>query len=100
MKRTRAAQVVSTLLTGVATDPPWPLCVVEEIHISGSFARGALDPHDIDVAVELTADQESGILESRAWTRSSRVALPTFCCVARGLRFQFRELDASRWPGS
>ncbi|WP_369395193.1 nucleotidyltransferase domain-containing protein [Streptomyces sp. CG1] len=40
-------------LTGCSTD--WrchrPLDLVDEVHVFGSYARGALQPGDIDIAV-------------------------------------------------
>jgi hypothetical protein len=35
----------------------WPLSLVTELHIFGSFARGAIEPHDVDMDVEFEIDQ-------------------------------------------
>lgn len=35
----------------------WPLSLVSELHVFGSFARGAIEPHDVDIDVEHEIDQ-------------------------------------------
>jgi hypothetical protein len=35
----------------------WPLSLVTEVYAFGSFARGALEPHDVDIDVEFEIDQ-------------------------------------------
>ena len=56
MQRKRAVQLVTDLLERLATATEHPLTLVAELYVFGSFARGALDPHDVDLAVEYTAD--------------------------------------------
>jgi hypothetical protein len=68
---------------------------VDEVHVFGSFARGALEPHDVDVAVEFTFDEE--FAAQCAWDLSRgrdpfaglRRALTG---GSRGVQFQFQEL--------
>jgi hypothetical protein len=35
----------------------WPLSLVTEVNVFGSFARGALEPHDVDIDVEFAVDR-------------------------------------------
>jgi hypothetical protein len=53
VKRERAVQLVEQMLARLdAGGAEWPLSIVTQLSLFGSFARGAVDPHDIDVAVE------------------------------------------------
>lgn len=38
----------------------WPLCPVTELHVFGSFARGAAEPHDVDLDIEHECDYRWG----------------------------------------
>ncbi|ROP48015.1 hypothetical protein EDD94_7746 [Streptomyces sp. PanSC9] len=35
----------------------WPLTLVDELYLFGSYARGALEPHDVDIAVDFHRDE-------------------------------------------
>ncbi|MFF3862647.1 nucleotidyltransferase domain-containing protein [Streptomyces sp. NPDC002209] len=35
----------------------WPLGLVEEVYVFGSYARGALEPNDVDVVIEHGTDK-------------------------------------------
>lgn len=35
----------------------WPLSLVTDLYVFGSFARGAIEPHDVDIDVEFKIDQ-------------------------------------------
>lgn len=53
MKRERALELVELLLRNLsAKRDQWPLDLVTEVYLFGSFARGALNPHDVDVDIE------------------------------------------------
>jgi hypothetical protein len=96
VKRSRAEQLVTDLLTRVATDPQWPLSLVNEVHIFGSFARGALEPHDVDVAVEFTTDQQYTAEFVYALSRGRNPFAPLRRALtggSRGLQLQFQELE-------
>jgi len=58
MKRERATSLVTTALTAVAQARTRPLSMIDEIRVFGSFARGAFEPHDVDLDVELTPDEQ------------------------------------------
>jgi hypothetical protein len=50
-----AANVLRNLHSGQGT---WPLSLVTELYVFGSFARGALAPHDLDIDVEFKGDDQ------------------------------------------
>jgi predicted nucleotidyltransferase len=54
MKREQAVEFTSAMLSNLVSDcGEWPLRVVRSITVFGSFARGALEPRDVDVLVEI-----------------------------------------------
>ena len=95
MKRERGTVLVTAVLTAAAEARVWPLTMLDEIHVFGSYARGAVDPHDVDLAVELTADKEFAIMA--AWRRARGSDPYTSVRQAlvgsrRGVEFHFHEL--------
>ncbi|WP_159043405.1 nucleotidyltransferase domain-containing protein [Streptomyces sp. NBRC 110028] len=48
MKRERATQLLTDML-GRLEASGWPLDLVDEVYVFGSYARGALEPADVDV---------------------------------------------------
>ncbi|MEV7242761.1 nucleotidyltransferase domain-containing protein [Streptomyces sp. NPDC093248] len=71
-------------------DTSWPLALVQEVWLFGSFARGALEPHDVDVAVRFERDERMDrgrrpVPALRAWQFPTRRfaarsrALPAGC---------------------
>jgi hypothetical protein len=57
VKRERATQLVEQLLQRLdAERHAWPANLITEVYLFGSFARGAVEPHDIDVAIEMDRD--------------------------------------------
>src|SRR5574341_178691 len=56
MKRDRATQLIEDLLGRVAAGG-WPLDLVTELRLFGSYVRGALEPHDVDIDVEYVPDR-------------------------------------------
>lgn len=62
MKRERAVALTENLLRNLnAGQDEWPLTLVTEVYVFGSFARGALDPHDLDINVEHAHGRRWGI---------------------------------------
>lgn len=58
MKRERALLLAQHVIRALDENHhEWPLSLVRELYVFGSFARGALDPHDVDLAVEFDADR-------------------------------------------
>ncbi|MGW2402602.1 nucleotidyltransferase domain-containing protein [Kitasatospora sp. NPDC001664] len=101
MKRERATAVLVEMLDRLEQGA-WPLNLVEEIHLFGSYARGALEVGDVDVVVEHTTDAR--------WTRESINALcdgrDSYMTMRqalrgsrRGVSFQFQERKALESEG-
>jgi hypothetical protein len=55
MKRSRATALVEGLLQNLTKDE-WPVPLVNTVYLFGSYARGALEPADVDVAVDFRRD--------------------------------------------
>lgn len=61
VKRERAVTLVEELLTRlVAGTDEWPLSLIADVYVFGSFARGSLEPHDVDVAIRFERDRDWG----------------------------------------
>ncbi|WP_327591538.1 hypothetical protein [Streptomyces chartreusis] len=96
MKRERATTVLREMLDRLEQGT-WPLNLVGEIHLFGSYIRGALQVGDVDVVVQHTTDkrwrQES--LEAMFSGRDSYVAMrQALRGQRRGVSFQFQERRA------
>jgi len=53
LKRDRATQLLEEILGHLVTGGEW-LDLVDDVYVFGSYARGAPEPGDIDIAVEYT----------------------------------------------
>jgi hypothetical protein len=54
MKRERALELAEHMLQRLESGADsWPLHLVTELYVFGSFARGATEPHDLDIYVEV-----------------------------------------------
>lgn len=56
MKRERATRLLADMITRLEGGD-WPLGLVEEVYVFGSYARGALEPNDVDVVIEHGTDK-------------------------------------------
>ncbi|WP_019064900.1 nucleotidyltransferase domain-containing protein [Streptomyces prunicolor] len=56
MKRARATLLLTEMLDRLEGGE-WPLGLVDQVLVFGSYARGALEPHDVDVVVEHRTDK-------------------------------------------
>jgi hypothetical protein len=57
VKRERALLLVEHVIRELdGSQREWPMSLIRELHVFGSFARGALDPHDVDLDVEFDTD--------------------------------------------
>jgi hypothetical protein len=52
VRRDRATELLIEMLRRLDARGGWQLDVVQELYLFGSYARGALNPGDVDVAVE------------------------------------------------
>jgi predicted nucleotidyltransferase len=58
VRRERALQLAERVLQRLDEGQgEWPLSLVKELYVFGSFARGATEPHDVDIDVEHDIDQ-------------------------------------------
>ncbi|MFE7332292.1 hypothetical protein ACFU8W_47050 [Streptomyces sp. NPDC057565] len=101
MKRERATAILNEMLDRLEQNT-WPLNLVTEIRLFGSYIRGALEVGDIDVVVDHTTDER--------WTQQSLDALfsgrdgytPMRRALRggrRGVSFQFQERRALEGEG-
>ncbi|MBB2943312.1 hypothetical protein FB565_003025 [Actinoplanes lutulentus] len=79
----------------------WPLSLVREVYVFGSFARGALQPGDVDLNVEIDRDDRW-----RAWFIDAMTAghdpyvrfRQAFVGRKRLVQFMFSGLDGADFP--
>ncbi len=96
MKRERATAVLHEILDRLEQGA-WPVNLVTEIHLFGSYVRGAMEVGDIDVVVQHTTDERwveqavSALFEGRDGYIPMRRALRG---NRRGVSFQFQEHDS------
>jgi len=97
MKRERAVDLVEHVLRALDESPAeWPLSLVTELYIFGSFARGALEPHDVDLNVELASDDRwaDHIVSCLAYGRDAHGPMKRAMTGGRrGCQFQFNFRD-------
>lgn len=97
MKRTRAVELVEAMLHRLDGPQEWPLHLVRQVWLFGSFARGATEPHDVDVAVRFERDERMNEAVVQAIFSGGNPYTPLHRALAgssRGLQFQFE--DAAR----
>jgi Nucleotidyltransferase domain len=59
VNRERATSLAENLLRNLDIGQSnWPLSLITEVYVFGSFARGAQEPGDLDIDVELAGDEE------------------------------------------
>jgi predicted nucleotidyltransferase len=96
VKRERATHLLKEMLGRVTAGGTRHLDLVEAISVFGSYARGASEPGDVDVAVEYGRDEVSGhevvraLAEGRDWTVPYRKALAG---RRRGYQFVFGQTE-------
>ncbi|GAB2785948.1 hypothetical protein GCM10027073_17900 [Streptomyces chlorus] len=97
MKRARAVELVEQMLHRLDGDGAWPLALVREVWLFGSFARGALEPHDVDVAVCFERDERirQAVIASLFSGGGSPYAplRRALAGTSRGLQFQFEDQE-------
>jgi len=58
VKRERAVDLVEHVLRALDEGlAEWPLSSITELYIFGSFVRGAIEPHDVDIDAEFEIDR-------------------------------------------
>lgn len=93
MERTRAIELTENVLARLIEGPvEWPLSLIREVYIFGSVARGALQPHDVDLDVEFDRDDRwrSEMLQGlRDGYDPCRVFRQALIGRRRGVQFMF-----------
>ncbi|WP_329446558.1 nucleotidyltransferase domain-containing protein [Streptomyces canus] len=106
MKRERATTLVEDVLRRLDEVSDWPLVLVDELYAFGSYARGALEPHDVDIAVDFRRDERMRQLEIASIFSGSNPHSELRRQLAgrsRGIQFQFdtaqrRQLESEGVP--
>ncbi|WP_329404374.1 nucleotidyltransferase domain-containing protein [Streptomyces melanogenes] len=79
---------------------PWPLELVDAVYVFGSFARGALQPNDVDLAVDFSQDErmrQRSLAYLVASGRDPRIDLrQALIGRKRGAQFQFGAPERER----
>ncbi|MFI5987779.1 nucleotidyltransferase domain-containing protein [Streptomyces sp. NPDC051555] len=94
MKRARAVELVEGMLRRLEGHQEWPLQLVQQMWLFGSFARGAAEPHDVDVAVRFERDERMTQAVVQAVFSGGNPYAPLRRALAgssRGLQFQFED---------
>ena len=93
MKRERALLLLANVLRALDEgQAEWPMSLVTELYVFGSFARGALEPHDVDVDVELKPDWRWSTYFANCLAKGRDPNAPlkrTLTGGKRGCQFQF-----------
>ncbi|WP_245685142.1 nucleotidyltransferase domain-containing protein [Streptomyces exfoliatus] len=86
-------ELVEGMLHRIDDGQDWPLSLVRQIWLFGSFARGAPEPHDVDVAVRFERDEQMThlIVQSLLSGRGNPYAplRRALAGTSRGLQLQF-----------
>ncbi|MFJ9520618.1 nucleotidyltransferase domain-containing protein [Kitasatospora sp. NPDC101801] len=76
-------------------DGSWPLSLVRQVWLFGSFTRGATEPHDVDVAVRFDRDEQmiAAVVQVLMSGRGNPFAplRRALAGTSRGLEFQFED---------
>jgi len=92
VKRERATKLLADMITRLE-DGAWPLGLVDEVYVFGSYARGALEPNDVDVVIEHGTDKRwlGESLDASINGRDAYVGMrQALRGRTRGISFQFR----------
>jgi len=97
MKRARATELVEQMLKRLDSDRSWPLKLVQQVWVFGSYSRGALEPKDVDLAVRFERDDEmkQHVLQTLFSGRGNPYA-PLRAALAgtsRGLQFSYEDQE-------
>ncbi|MFD9487604.1 hypothetical protein ACFWBX_27280 [Streptomyces sp. NPDC059991] len=79
---------------------PWPLELVDAVYVFGSFARGALEPNNVDLAVDFSQDErmrQRSVAYLVASGRDPHIDLrQALIGRKRGAQFQFGAAERER----
>ena len=103
MERQRAQALAESVLERLVDGQmDWPLRLVREVYVYGSFARGALDPGDVDMDVEFDRGDEqwkAEFLQGLSYGYDPRrVFRQALVGRRRGVQFTFDNRDDADFP--
>src|SRR2546430_5595555 len=103
VKRQRATQLAEQLLNALSTRAEeWPLSIVTEVYVFGSYARGATDPHDLDIDVEINRHDDRWISHFATCLAYGRdpytIIRRALVGAARSYQFLFEARDRVDFP--
>jgi Nucleotidyltransferase domain len=103
VKRQRATQLAEQLLERLAAGhKEWPLSLITEVYVFGSYARGASEPHDLDIAIRFTRKDERWIAHFITCMTRGRspysLLRRAMAGRARGYQFLFEIGDETDFP--
>jgi tRNA nucleotidyltransferase (CCA-adding enzyme) len=85
--RERAIDLAEHLLRNLDDgQETWPLSLVTAVYVSGSFARGALTPGDLDIDIEKTSDEQWSTHFVRSLSAGGDPFIPLRKALATGRR--------------
>ena len=101
MKRERATALIEDLLERVAPGDRYLDCI-DEIWVFGSYARGALEPGDVDLEIEYTPDDEFRAFQIQRLARGGSWLTPLDQAVVgrrRGFQVSYERRDLYQSKG-
>jgi len=103
VNRQRATHLAEQLLAGLdAGRDEWPLSIVTEVYVFGSYARGATDPRDLDIEVEINRQDDRWLSHfgtSLAYGRDPfSIIRRALVGAARSYQFLFEARDRVDFP--
>nr|WP_296067974.1 hypothetical protein [uncultured Actinoplanes sp.] len=103
MRRERALALTEGVLERLAAGQDvWPLRLVQEVYVYGSFARGALQPGDVDLDVEFNHQDEqwqTEFVQGLSYGYDARrVFRQALVGRKRGVQFTFDRHDSADFP--
>jgi hypothetical protein len=97
VKRERAQLLLEHILQALDEQrSEWPISLITGLYVFGSFARGALEPHDVDVDIEFEPDWEWSTYFARCLSIGRDPHGPMKRALTggkRGCQFQFNFRD-------
>jgi hypothetical protein len=103
VKRQHATRLAEQLLERLAAAyEEWPLSLITEVYVFGSYARGATEPHDLDVEVEINRQDERWISHFVTCLSGGRdpysLIRRALVGAARSYQFLFEARDRADFP--
>ena len=103
VNRQRATQLAEQLLRNLDTHrQEWPVSIITAVYVFGSYARGATDPHDLDIDVEVHRQDEEFLSHFVTCLSSGRnpysIIQRALVGASRGYEFMFEGHARADFP--